>query len=229
MDIVILAGGFGTRLSHIVSDVPKPMAPLCGRPFLYYLLKYIARYSVKRIILATGYKADAISSYFGNEFHGIPIVYSVESEPLGTGGAIKKAFDKYELGTSIVINGDTFCSVNLSSLFSKHINTGAGITMTVRQLRDCDRYGAVVSNSDGRVIGFIEKKSMDEANINTGVYVVNISVLEHIQQKSFSFERDILEKMLSSLDIRIFQTDAYFIDIGVPEDYVRAQEDCKFW
>ena len=116
LEAIVLAGGLGTRLKSVVSNVPKPMAPIGDKPFLEYILKYLKKNGITRAILSVGYKSEIIEEYFGNNFEGIDLVYSVEKEPLGTGGAIKKAMSKVKSNQVYIINGDTFFDINLKSL-----------------------------------------------------------------------------------------------------------------
>lgn len=222
MEAIVLAGGFGTRLSHIVSDVPKPMAPVYGQPFLKYIFKYLSKNGVKHIILAVGYKADAIQKYFGDNYQGINITYSIEDTPLGTGGAIKKALDCCEEENVFIINGDTYFDVDLKKMKIFHNDKSSYLSIAVKPMSNFERYGAVVIEKD-MIKKFAEKKPTIEGKINGGIYLINSKIMSSIGQKSFSFEKVILERGL--VEIYAFESNGYFIDIGVPEDYYRAQVD----
>ncbi len=224
MEAIILAGGFGTRLSHIVSDVPKPMAPVDEKPFLKYIVKYLVANGVKHIVFATGYKGDIIKNYFGNEFNGIKITYSVENTPLGTGGAIKQALEFCNDDNVFILNGDTYYDVKLIEMSEFHLINNSNLTIAVKEMKEFDRYGSVIIK-DNKIIEFVEKKAIKEGLINGGTYLINRKLLQNIEEKSFSFENQVLES--GNVELFAFECDGYFIDIGVPEDYYKAQIDFK--
>ncbi|MCS6934299.1 MAG: nucleotidyltransferase family protein [Chitinophagales bacterium] len=221
---IVLAGGLGKRLRSVVHDLPKPMAPVRGKPFLHYVLLYAQRQGVREVILAVGYKSDAIAQYFGEMYLGVRIRYSIEQEPLGTGGALQQAMCLAG-DEAIVLNGDTYFDVPLTALAEHHYRSGADITIAVKTLRNFDRYGTVNTNSQQYITSFEEKKPMEYGMINGGVYYVQKNLFAHAPaSQSYSFERDILEKHVSRLRMSAYVCDGFFIDIGVPEDYAKAQE-----
>ena len=222
-DIIILAGGFGQRLRHVVSDTQKVMAPVCGRPFLQYVLDAAVDRGARRFVLAVGYKREQIRACFGDEYRGAEIVYSLEETPLGTGGAIRQAMEQCGTEDVIVLNGDTFFDVDLAALLQTHRETGAEITLTLKPMTDFDRYGTVSVDGDGRITGFHEKKPVKAGLINGGVYAIRKDALRKMPQGPFSFEKEILEPL--TLDSFGTVSDGYFIDIGIPEDYFRAQTE----
>ncbi|NLK96424.1 MAG: NTP transferase domain-containing protein [Clostridiales bacterium] len=222
MEAIVLAGGFGTRLSHIVSDVPKPMAPVCGQPFLKYIFDHLLKNGVNNIILAVGYKAEIIQQYFGNNYNGINITYSCEDTPLGTGGAIKKALKFCKEDNVFIINGDTYFDVDLKKMKSFHSEKDSELSIVVKPMNKFERYGAVVIEND-KIKRFEEKKSTLKGKINGGIYLINSKMMNAVDEKSFSFEKVILESGL--VEIYAFESNGYFIDIGIPEDYYRAQID----
>lgn len=227
MEAIILAGGFGTRLQSIVSDVPKPMAPINEKPFLTYLLDFLAKYDVNHVVLSTGYKHEIIESYFLKQYKDITISYSRETNPLGTGGAIKKAMELIDSEKVLVLNGDTFFNVNLHKLWDFHVSSKGEISLALKYLRQFDRYGAVVLE-DYKVIGFENKMYKEEGYINGGIYVLNKHLFDSVELPStFSFESIILEEKRDQFKINGFKADDYFIDIGIPEDYRRAQYEIK--
>ncbi|MBO7522674.1 MAG: NTP transferase domain-containing protein, partial [Bacteroidales bacterium] len=120
LEAIILAGGLGTRLRDTVPDLPKPMAPINGEPFLEYQLSWLSKYDIKKIVLSTGFMADKISSYFGDEYNGIPLEYSIETTPLGTGGAIAYSMQKTAGKDILIINGDTWFPINIRDFLSFH-------------------------------------------------------------------------------------------------------------
>jgi len=222
MEAIILAGGFGTRLSHIVSDVPKPMAPVNGRPFLEYIFDYLVQNKVEHIVLAIGYKGEIIQDYFGNSYRGLEITYSVEDTPLGTGGAIKKAIKCCKESDVFIINGDTYFDVDLFEMKDFHKSKNSNLTIAVKLMSNFDRYGSVVINND-RIIKFEEKKKTLEGKINGGIYLINQCIFKSVLETSFSFEQRVLEN--GCYDIYAYNSEGYFIDIGIPEDYEKAQKD----
>lgn len=225
MEAILLAGGFGTRLSHIVSDVPKPMAPVCGKPFLQYILDDLAQQGMQRVVLAVGYKADCIQRFFGNSYCGMQLVYSLEDKPLFTGGAIKKALSVCAEPNVFILNGDTFFAVDLATMLAAHLNHNALLTIATKQMSNFKRYGTVKTDATGRIIGFTEKQPCKAGAINGGVYLLRKNALEQIPLEKFSFETDFMEKQFVDQPFYAISSDGYFIDIGVPEDYAKAQED----
>lgn len=227
MEAVVLAGGFGTRLAHIVKDMPKPMAPVAGKPFLEYVFNYLSEQGVTNVILATGYMHEKIACYFGDEFKNIKIMYSVEQSPLGTGGAIKKALtlcsDKYVF----IINGDTFFNVDLKEMYNISEIRGADITIAIKLMREFDRYGTVNIDDNDEIVAFAEKKYCKEGWINGGVYCIKKDSLQKISEEKFSFEKDYLENANISKKISCLRQDGYFIDIGIESDYNKAQKDFR--
>lgn len=222
---IILAGGLGTRLKSVINDLPKPMALINGKPFLHYMFLYLTRQQVKKAVLSVGYKSMAIEAYFGDKYLDVEIVYSRETEPLGTGGAIKKAFALVD-GDAFVLNGDTLFDINLAELSLFHKTTAADISMAIKYMKNFDRYGTVEMSGD-RVTGFAEKKPVQEGLINGGVYFFNRQMVDGIEAAKFSFEKEVLENFVSYKRFcgKIYNN--YFIDIGVPEDYAKAQIDFK--
>ncbi|MEA4825801.1 MAG: nucleotidyltransferase family protein [Clostridium sp.] len=220
MEAIILAGGFGTRLSHIGPDLPKPMAPINGRPFLEYVLDYLYRNDINRVVLAVGYKAEIIKKYFGNKYKKIDIRYSTEDIALGTGGAIKKALGACKEDNIFVINGDTYFDVDLVRMMDFHKNAGSNISIAIKRMNNFERFGSVIVE-DNIIKKFEEKKPKVEGKVNGGIYIINRKIMSKIQNNVFSFENDILESGLYNL--YAFESEGYFIDIGIPEDYNKAQ------
>lgn len=227
MEAIILAGGFGTRIQSVISDVPKPMAPVCGKPFLDYILQSLVRQNVGRIILAVGYKNEVIINHFGNKFQTADLIYSIEDEPLGTGGGIRQALDLTIGEEVLIINGDTYFDLPIEELMQSHRAGGFDLTMCLKPMKHFDRYGTVRVDHN-RVIGMKEKQPCESGLINGGVYLINREIIEKFQVRSkFSFEKDFLEKEVSQLNFGAFISDNYFIDIGIPEDYAKAQQDFR--
>ena len=224
-EAVILAGGLGTRLREVVDDIPKSMAPVNGKPFLEYVLNRLIEYRFNRIILATGYKNEAISSYFGDHHGEASLIYSMEKEPLGTGGAIFLASSQVTSDYFFVLNGDTLFSVDLDAMEDFSRKEKAVITVALKPMADFDRYGSVSLEGD-RIVSFNEKKFCNSGLINGGIYFVNKRWFRlNATTEKFSFEKDILEKGTSYDLIAGYISDSYFIDIGIPGDYFRALKD----
>lgn len=225
-EAIVLAGGLGTRLKKIVKDLPKPMAPIGDKPFLYYLFLYLKRNNVKRIVLAVSYKKEAIIKYFSNQFEDIPIIYSIETEPLGTGGAIKKAINYAQSNDVFIVNGDTYFDINLEDLYRFHNDRGAELSIALRVVENGGRYGIVELNNAGLVIGFYEKVERQRSIINGGIYLINKLAFLKLSKDlpdTFSFEKDVIEPLRLKTYGKVYYN--YFIDIGVPEEYERARKE----
>lgn len=225
MEAIILAGGFGTRLRSIISDIPKPMAPIHSKPFLEYILDYLQKHGIRKVILSTGYKHSIIESYFGSQYKGMQILYSVEIEPLGTGGAIKKAMNLIEEDNFLILNGDTYFNVNIKELKKIHFQNNADITLSLFLKGHSNRYG-IVETEGNKVINFNSINSTQPANINGGVYLVKKNLFDGvILMDKFSFENDFLARFVDNLRIYGYFSQNYFVDIGIPEDYLIAQKE----
>lgn len=218
MEAIILAGGKGTRLQSVISEIPKPMAPVNGKPFLEYVMNYLADSGINRVILSVGYKYQCIMEYFKHEYRDIEIEYTVEEKPLGTGGAIKLALERCNEDRVFILNGDTFFEVDYKAMrvFSESVKSP--LTMAVREMENCDRYGTL-DIVNGRVTAFKEKKFCSKGFINGGIYDVARHILDDVDANVFSFEKDFLEHNYMMLNIPIFISKGYFVDIGIPKDY----------
>ena len=228
MQALILAGGLGTRLRGIVTNIPKVMVDIEGRPFLEYLVLQLKNYSFNDIILYTGYLNVRIENYFGNGNNlGVNIIYSEETEPLGTGGAIKFAENLIAEGDFIVMNGDSFFDMDLDKLISYHFNKRALATMALVEVRGAKRFGSVKIDKNGMIKSFIEKEKKANSNlINGGIYVLNKEIFKYIpKNKLVSLEKEIFPKLVNSNRFYGISFKNYFIDIGVPEDYKKMQEN----
>ena len=224
MEAVVLAGGFGNRLRSVVSDVPKPMAPIAGQPFLEILLTLLSRKGFSRVVLSLGYLADKVVSYFGPSFQGMELVYEVEQTPLGTGGAVGAALRRCEQDHVYIFNGDTFLDLEVAQVESNWRETMRPLLVACEVL-DTSRYGRI-QVLDGRLTGFLEKGESGPGLINAGCYVLPPDFLENFKiNRPFSLEADFIAKTLSSAEIGVFLTSGRFIDIGVPEDFARAQNE----
>ncbi len=221
-EAIILAGGMGTRLKNVVKDIPKPMAPVNGKPFLYHLLKYLRGQGINHFVLSVGYQHEVIKAHFEDDFEGAKISYAVEKEPLGTGGGIRMAAECIGGKHFWVINGDTYLDVNLSDFYGE-INSKK-ISLALKEMKAFDRYGTVETDDD-KIIKFQEKKYTDVGLINAGVYCIEKDYIKNLFDagEKFSFEKDVLEKNVDNTDMGYHVTKGDFIDIGIPEDYFDAQ------
>jgi D-glycero-alpha-D-manno-heptose 1-phosphate guanylyltransferase len=222
MHAIVLAGGLGTRLRSVVPDLPKPMAPVRGRPFLSFVLDRLIAAGFSEAILAVGYRHEVIVAHFGQGYRGLALRYSVENVPLGTGGAIQAAWRLAPSADVVVLNGDTFLEVDYSAMLDAHRTADAELTMAVREVADAGRYGALVLEA-GRVRGFQEKGRHGPGCINAGVYVLSPRLRARFpNRETFSFEQDVLVAEVAALRPLAFPTTGRFIDIGIPADYERA-------
>ena len=223
-EAVILAGGFGTRLRAVVSDVPKPMAPIGGQPFLALLMAHLARNGFQRVVLSVGYLADAIVAHFGSEWRGMAVDYAREEVPLGTGGAIRAALARCRADHVHVFNGDTYLGLDCAVTEALWDARRTPI-IVAREVPDTARYGRLEVDAGGRVTGFLEKSASGGPGwINAGCYVLPASIVDEFPPGDpFSFETGYLRDAVARRPVLACPTDAEFIDIGTPEDYARAQ------
>jgi D-glycero-alpha-D-manno-heptose 1-phosphate guanylyltransferase len=244
-EAIILAGGLGTRLRDAVPELPKCMAPVGGRPFIHYVTDYFRKAGIEHFIFALGYKSDYFDEFFAAAFppgggdtasssnvansgaaslNKPTCSLSLEQEPLGTGGAIRQACTLAKTGTALILNGDTFFRIDLAALSAFHREKDADCSLCLKPMKDFDRFGVVELDERQRVVDFREKQHYASGLINGGVYALNTRrFLDEDLPQKFSFEKDYLEKGARSL-YGIVQ-DNYFIDIGIPEDYRRVQEE----
>jgi len=224
-EAIILAGGFGTRLQKVVTDVPKPMAPVNGKPFLYYILEYCIKQQIEKVVISTGYKHEVIYDYFGHQYKNISIQYAQEVEPLGTGGGIQNALRKCTEENVVVLNGDTFFDVPLQELEKQHVQHHSEFSIAAKKMYHFNRYG-IIQTQHNRITAFEEKRAVEEGIINAGVYIINRPSFLNLQlPQKFSMEKDYMEKYFSSHPFYAFEFNGYFIDIGIPEDYEQVQKD----
>lgn len=225
-EAIILAGGLGTRLRDAVPGLPKCMAPVNGKPFINYIIQYLQSQKIKRFIFSVGFLHEMISSHVENEFPGLDSTFVIEEKPLGTGGAIHLSAQETQTENVLILNGDTFFKVNVAALFSLHEEKNAACTIALKPMQNFERYGVVEINEEKKVLRFKEKKKYNEGLINGGIYVLNVfSFIKHSWPETFSFEKDYLENSPEKKKLYGDLQDAYFIDIGIPEDYERAQEE----
>ena len=223
-EAIVLAGGLGTRLRSVVSDVPKPMARVAGRPFLELLLAHLARNGFDRVVLSVGHMAGVILDHFGTAWRGLEIDHAIESEPLGTGGAIRAALARCDGEHAYVFNGDTYLALDCAGTDALWARTQRPIIVG-RRVEDTARYGRLDVDADGRILRFLEKDASGGPGlINAGCYVLPRAIADDFPAaERFSFEVDYLREAVARRIFLAHPTDAEFIDIGTPDDYARAQ------
>lgn len=223
MEAVVLAGGMGSRLRSVLGDdAPKPMAPVLGRPFLEFVLAYLARHGVSRVILSVGYRREKIIEHFGERWNELTLAYAVEETPLGTGGAIRLALQQARTSPVFVLNGDTFAEVDLAEMQRAQDVMGARLGMAVKFMEDVSRYGRLTLQC-ARVVDFRDQSGDGAGYVNAGVYLMDADLLaDEPDNWPFSFEQDVLRPRIADLRPPAIEFAGRFIDIGVPEDYERA-------
>ncbi len=223
-EAIVLAGGLGTRLQAMLPDIAKCMAPVNGKPFLTYVLDYLIIQDISKVILSVGFRKEHIINCFGDKYSSLSIDYTIENEPLGTGGAIKLAMNQVNGRNAFVINGDTYFVPDLKQMQETHEKCSADITIAVKQISETGRYGTVIIDKNGAITDFREKDpNIGFGLINGGIYLINNKVLDNFTEDKFSLENDVFKKSCKSLKMQAFQTDSFFLDMGIPDDYAKAQ------
>ena len=227
-ECIILAGGLGTRLRSVVGDFPKVLAPVNDKPFLHYLLENASRQKIEHIILSTGYRHEHIESFITEKHSKKNISFAIEPEPLGTGGAIANALKQCKTDEVLILNGDTFFDIDYNFFYHHHHHHCAEFSIALRTMQNFNRYGTVAVDNQRRITAFQEKRQMEEGMINAGIYIINRpGFMELNWTQKFSLEKDYMEKYFGKIPMYGFSYDGYFIDIGIPEDYEKAQRDFK--
>lgn len=227
MECILLAGGLGTRLSSVVNDVPKCMAPVAGVPFLAHILHYLEQQFVDSVVFSLGYKSEVVIEYLRSKAFTFKTSWVLEPEPMGTGGGIKRALTKCREKEVFILNGDTLFTADLHAMKAA-FHPGYKAMLALKTMQDYDRYGSVQLDVNHTITAFEEKQFRREGLINGGIYLLNKEAgnLSDFPGK-FSFEKDFLEQEAGKGSLQGFVSDTYFIDIGIPEDYYRAQEELK--
>lgn len=225
-ECIILAGGLGTRLQSVVNDVPKCMASVAKEPFLSHIFDYLEAQQFDHIILSLGYKSEVVLDWLKTQDRSFNVSYVIESKALGTGGAIRYAFSKVISDKAFILNGDTFFNIETSKMFDLQGALRTDILIALKPMFNFDRYGSVEIDKVGRITRFVEKKHIDEGLINGGVYLIKKDIFENLDlPEFFSFEKEILEGRTTQLQIFGMPFDKYFIDIGIPSDFEKANQD----
>lgn len=226
MQAVILVGGLGTRLRDVISDRPKPMAPVNGKPFLEYQVEFLKNNGIREIVFSTGYMSEKIEEHFGSgEKYGIEIKYVKEKDLLGTGGAIKNAKDVLD-DQFFALNGDSMFLVDLNSMVKFHGKNHADLTIALAKVKEKSRFGNVLINNKFQITGFAEKENISGDLINGGIYYFEKNNFDwNAFPEKFSIEKEFFPQVVKKNSIFGFVSDSYFIDIGTIEDYKRFEND----
>ncbi len=225
-EVIILAGGLGTRLRDAVPGLPKCMAPVNGKPFLTFVIEYFRSCNFSHFVFSLGYKSEVVVQFLNDKYPALKYSTVIEEEPLGTGGAIALSLSKCRADNVFITNGDTLFLANTSQLLSFHLANSAACTLALKPMQDFDRYGLVEINTRHQVISFREKKQYNRGLINGGLYVLNKKAFnEKALPDKFSFEKDFLEKFTAEGNFYGMNDEAYFIDIGIPSDFNKAQAE----
>lgn len=221
-NVIILAGGRGTRLAEKVPGVPKPLAKIMGRPFLEYVLDHLLTEGIESVTLATGYLGSMISEHFGDKYRGMSLCYSIETEPLGTGGAVRRAIEKSESDWVLVGNGDTYLEFSLAEVLDRATSEGSSLVLT-STVENAKKFNTL-SEKNGRV-EMNAKGHPGPARINAGwYYLKKEELVEFPPDVAFSMEEDFLVPSLRDGKLRLHEVVGRFIDIGTPEDFARASQ-----
>jgi len=228
MECIVLAGGLGTRLQGVIGAYPKCMAPVNGLPFLHYLFVYLQQQKCTRVILSLGFKHEVITQWLDTQNWPFDIDYVIEVEPLGTGGGIQRALEQSAEKDVLVLNADTLFRVELPAMLDFHRQQNAATTLALKEMHHFNRYGIVRINEGNQIVSFEEKKFQETGLINGGIYAINKKAFfDKKLLERFSFEKQYLELFVAEKQFYGFPSDGYFIDIGIPEDYSKAQQDFK--
>lgn len=220
----ILAGGLGTRLRSVVNDRPKVMARVADQPFITYILHQLATFGIQKVVLCTGFMADLIKEQLGDTYCGMKLLYSVEDTPLGTGGALRHASELLSGDTLLVMNGDSYCDCTLSCFAAGLTSSGSGTGMVLAHVHDVSRFGAVQLHENGRVESFVEKGGQTGPGwINAGIYLLPVNLIRELTPGvMISLEREFIPPLITD-GIYGHRCSGSFIDIGIPEEFARAQ------
>lgn len=223
-----MAGGLGTRLHGVIGEFPKCMAPINGKPFLHFLFQFLAAQKFDKVVLSLGYKSEVVIAWLSQNSFPFEVDFVIENEPLGTGGGIQLALKKATAENVFVLNGDTFFEVDLDAILQFHLSTCSETTLALKEMETADRYGTVQLAESFAITSFEEKKPNSSGLINGGVYLIQRKFLQAQNfPLKFSFETGFLHPESSKGRIFGFPSPGYFIDIGIPDDYFKAQIDFK--
>jgi D-glycero-alpha-D-manno-heptose 1-phosphate guanylyltransferase len=229
MKAIVLCGGLGTRLGSLTRATPKPILEIANRPFLSYVLDQLSVPEIEEIVLSVGFRWEKIQDLFGFEWRGRSVTYSIENQPLGTGGAIKKSMYDAQCSEALVVNGDSLLRVNPAAIINFARGHQADVALALKRMDNASRFGSVTIDEISRITGFVEKAAQTSSLINAGFYYMKDSIFSLIKADRFSLESDLLALHSSKLKMYGYETDSYFIDMGVPDDFLRAQTELKIF
>lgn len=225
MECIVLAGGLGTRLQHVVPDVPKCLAPVNGQPFLAHLFRYLEQQYCDHVILSLGYKYEMVLEWLKTKAFTFKISWVIEKEPLGTGGGLKRALLKCHSDQCFVMNGDTLFDIPLRNM-NELLSEGVKAVLALKPMQHFERYGTVILDDNQYITGFREKQPCPSGLINGGIYLLNqVTTLFKDMPERFSLEQAFFEPEAGKGSLKGYIDEGYFIDIGVEEDYNRAQKE----
>lgn len=225
-EIIILAGGMGTRISPVLGHLPKCLAPIGEHPFLYYLIRYFQRQGIQRFVFSLGHGHAEIEAYLLQFNEPLDYVICAETTPLGTGGAIRNALKAVSQPSVWVANGDSYLAADLAPMQAFFDMCGAECAIALAEVKDASRYGSVLLDNTYRVTGFLEKGDHGKAWINAGIYLLNTGMfLEHHWPETFSFEQNYLKAFSPQARFFGYRYHNYFVDIGIPDDLLTAQNE----
>lgn len=225
-ECIVLAGGLGTRLRSAVPDLPKCMAPVAGKPFLQHVVDYLKEQGIEHFIFSLGYMHEVIESFLSDHYPTLTYQVVLEESPMGTGGAILLSGMKATGDDVLIVNGDTLFAIDLEAFSHFHTTQRADCTLALKPMTSFDRYGVVDIDKDNHILSFREKQFYEQGLINGGVYALHIASLKATGLSGkFSFEKDYLEAYYPSQRMMGMIQDTYFIDIGIPEDFAKANKD----
>lgn len=221
MDVVILAGGLGTRLRPSIADRPKSLAPIADRAFVDILVDYLLSYGFQRFVFCVGHLKEQMICHFDGR-DDCQIEFSVEETPIGTGGAIKKAGNKINSDIFLVLNGDSFCEIDYKSFLEFHVKKSAALSIAVSEMDGTREFGSIILDNNCRIVSFDEKSDVPSCLVNAGIYIFGKDVLHRLhdmQAAFFSLEGDFLPKAIKAIPSYGYKTSTKFWDIGTPERY----------
>lgn len=225
-ECIVLAGGLGTRLRSEVPDLPKCMAPVAGKPFLEHVIRYLLDQGIERFVFSLGYRHEVIEDFLRREYPSLEYAVALEEEPLGTGGAIRLSCNQVLDKHVLIVNGDTMFRISVEEMSDFHLGRQADCTLALKPMKDFDRYGVVETDHEGHIRSFREKQYYASGLINGGVYALNVpAFIATGLSGKFSFEKDYLERFVGKCKLMGLVQDNYFIDIGIPEDFKKANRE----
>jgi D-glycero-alpha-D-manno-heptose 1-phosphate guanylyltransferase len=226
-DFLVLCGGLGTRLRAVTGETPKVMAEVQGEPFLDFLIRYLVKQGAQRIVLCAGYKAEALKSHYQRKFKGIDLLFSIEQQPLGTGGAFKNAQGLVKSEHVFGLNGDCFTPVDYKAFLDYSLSRKALAALVAVKIKGNKDFGTVVMDKGDRITAFKEKlETKDVQHINAGIYCFHKGLFDRMPSGAFSMEYDLFPRLIGE-EFFGFKVDAPFIDIGTPERFEWAKEHLR--